>query len=76
MNNDRRKELSRLSVQIEEIKDSLESLKCEEEEYLENMPETFQDSERGERASEAINNIDSSLSALGEAISCMESARE
>nr|WP_325178714.1 hypothetical protein [uncultured Oscillibacter sp.] len=76
MNNDRRKELSRLSVQIEEIKDSLESLKCEEEEYLENMPENFQDSERGERASEAINNIDSALSALGEAISCMESARE
>ena len=76
MNNDRRKELSRLSVQIEEIKDSLESLKCEEEEYLENMPENFQDSERGERASEAINNIDSALSTLGEAISCMESARE
>ena len=76
MNNDRRKELSRLSVQIEEIKDSLESLKCEEEEYLENMPENFQDSERGERASEAINNIDSALSALGEAISCMERARE
>ena len=61
---------------LEPQKDSLESLKCEEEEYLENMPENFQDSERGERASEAINNIDSALSALGEAISCMESARE
>lgn len=54
----------------------LESLKGEEEEYLENMPESFQGSERGERASEAIDNMDSALSALDEAISCMESAQE
>lgn len=76
MNNTRRKELGRLTAQLEEVKDALENLKGEEEEYLENMPESFQGSERGERAGEAINNMDSALDALGEAISCMENAQE
>ena len=76
MNNNRRKELSALAAQLEEIKDALENLKGEEEDYLESMPESFQGSERGDRASEAIENMDSAMDSLGEAISCIESAQE
>ena len=76
MNNTRRKEPGRLAAQLEEVKDALENLKGEEEEYLENMPESIQGSERGERAGEAIDNMDTALGALDEAISCMENAQE
>lgn len=76
MNNTRRKELRLLADQIEEIKGTLEGLKEEEESYQENMPESFQGSERCERAGEAIDNMESALDALDEALSSIESAQE
>ena len=53
MNNTRRKKLSRLAEQIEEIKEALEVLKEEEESYQENMPENLQGSERYEQIGRA-----------------------
>ena len=45
MNNPRRKALSQLKEQIEEIQSVLEELLEEEQEYLDNIPENLQGSE-------------------------------
>ena len=62
--------------QIEELKGTLEDLQQEEEEYRDNMPENLWNSERYERAEEAISNIEDAVSALEEATSSIESAIE
>lgn len=61
MNNERRKTLAdlhkrldNLRGEIEAIRDELESIKDEEQEYFDNMPESFQQGERGQRAEEVI----------------------
>lgn len=54
----------------------LESVKDEEEEYMENIPENLQSSERYEKAENAVDNLDSALDSLDEAISDIESASE
>lgn len=50
MNKQRRKSLNKLIEKLEEVKSDLESLKDEEEEYRDNMPENLQGSERYEKA--------------------------
>lgn len=76
MNKLRRQELSNLASILEEAKDSLESLKEEEEEYRDNMPENFWGSERYTKAEEAISDMEDAISSLEDAISSMESAQE
>ena len=76
MNKTRRKALQSIIEQIEELKGTLEDLQQEEEEYRDNMPENLWNSERYERAEEAISNIEDAVSALEEATSSIESAIE
>ena len=61
MNKYRRKELSTLLSTLEEVKDTLETLKEEEEEYRDNMPENLWGSERYEKAEEAISNMEDAM---------------
>lgn len=75
MNKSRRKELDALREQLEEIRGSLEDLMAEEEEYRDNIPENLQGSERYENAeiacermSGAIDDIESAVSYIEEAI--------
>lgn len=76
MNNTRRKELRLLAGQIEEIKGALEDLKEEEESYQENMPEGLQGSKRYEQSIDAVDNMESAMEALDEALSSIESAQK
>lgn len=71
MNNDRRKALKTLAEQVRElsgtladIKSALEELKGEEEEYKENMPESFKDGDKGQAADAAIDAMDSAVNGL------------
>ena len=64
MNKARRKEidLARAKVAeglsaLEEAKGALESARDEEQDYLNNMPESFQNGEKGQTAQEAIDNL-------------------
>ena len=50
MNNTRRKSLQELIEKTEGLKLEIEELRTEEEEYYNNMPEAFQDGEKGDRA--------------------------
>lgn len=73
MNNKRRKEIANTIRQIESI---VSSILADEEEAFDNMPESLQDSERGDMSQEAQDNLSSAVDALEEAISYLEDARE
>lgn len=74
MNNSRRKEIRRVIGKIEEAKESISYICDEEQEYLDNMPESLQYSDRAEAASEAIYSIESALDNLDDAICSLEDA--
>lgn len=65
MNNQRRKELEKIIAriedvrsEIEEIKDAIEMVRDEEEVAYDNLPESIQDSDRGQAMQDAINALD------------------
>jgi hypothetical protein len=73
MNNQRRKDIQKLIVKLEdlealknEIQETLEGIRDEEQEYYDNMPENLQGSDRGYAAEEAANNLTEALGRLEE----------
>jgi len=73
MNNQRRKDIqeiiqkmSTLSDMVEEIKEAVEAARDEEQEYLDNMPESLQVSDRGIAAEEAIDSLGEAWDVLDE----------
>ena len=56
MNNIRRKEINKVKEKLENLLADLDGLKSEEEEAYDNMPESLQESDRGE-AIETLGNI-------------------
>lgn len=68
MNAKGRKELCSYVDQLEEIKSCLETIQEDETEKLDNMPESLQESERGDVMQAAIDNLESASSSLEEAI--------
>lgn len=83
MNNNRRKEISRIIEEVEsavstakekleELQTSIESVRDEEQEYMDNMPENLQCSERYETAEQAVENLDNAASSIEELIDAMD----
>jgi uncharacterized coiled-coil DUF342 family protein len=54
MNATRRKAIAAAAAKLREIISQIETLRDEEQEYHDNMPESFQEGERGEKAQTAI----------------------
>ena len=76
MNKIRRKTLNEIYDKLAELKDLLEEVMSEEEDYKDNMPENLQNSERYEIAENACDNMDSAISSLEEALDYIEEAAE
>lgn len=57
MNNDRRNRLNAAKEKLLVLIDYIEGIRLEEEEAFENMPESLQESERGEKMQEAVDDI-------------------
>jgi uncharacterized coiled-coil DUF342 family protein len=90
MNKDRRKALSNLCDEVRalegtlsDLKDQLDTLRDEEQEYYDNMPENMQDGDKGQLAQTAIEAMEEAINALDEmignvdtAVSGIESAQE
>lgn len=76
MNNTRRKSLQELIEKKEGLKLEIEELRTEEEEYYNNMPEAFQDGEKGDRAQTVIEYLDEAMTAAGDVIENLTSAAE
>lgn len=84
MNKDRRKELQNLISKLgeleslrDEIKEDIEAVRDEEQEYYDNMPEGLQQSDRGYAAEEAISNIEDAINTLDDLdVSSIQSSLE
>lgn len=59
MNNARRKQLQRIQDELRDIYERLDILCDEEWEAYDNMPESLQDTERGEKSQNAIDTLES-----------------
>lgn len=71
MNKDRRKAIGAIAVQldklrsmIEDLKSDAESLRDEERDYFDNMPESLQQGDRGQAAEAAADALDEAVSEL------------
>ncbi len=74
MNKKRRKEIRELINELEELKEKIEIVLEEEQDYYDNMPENLQGSERGEIAESAISELEESLDNIDNAIENLECA--
>ena len=68
MNKQRRKQLADMVEQLELLKSELEEVTEQEEEAFENMPESIQESDRGQRMQEVIEILDNAMLSIEEAI--------
>lgn len=71
MNKDRRNQIAEVAAKLsdlealrDEIKDALEAIRDEEQEYFDNMPEGLQQSDRGYAAEEAVNQLEEAVGVL------------
>jgi hypothetical protein len=73
MNKQRRKTINDLIHQMNDLRDQVEIVLNEEQEYFDNMPEFLKDGENGGTAENSIDNIQYGLDRLDEAIDSLES---
>lgn len=64
MNTPRRKAIAKIADQIEELAHALSTIADDEQEAYENLPEAFQEGERGEAMSENVDNLNEAVSDL------------
>ena len=72
MNKDRRKRLEEITERLGILRDELETLMNEEQDAFDNLPENFQNSERGECAQTKIDTISDALDDLDIATNNLE----
>lgn len=72
MNKDRRKRIQNIIDQLTDLETEIEEIQDEEQEAYDNLPESLQNGENGERMSDAIDNLDSAFCSLGDAISYLD----
>lgn len=74
MNKQRRKAVQTLAERLEELKADIEAVLDEEQECFDNMPEAFQEGERGGRAQEIIEALEEAINSMDEAMEQLEAA--
>ena len=72
MNRERRKQLRQWNKKVEVLKDELESILWDEQEYYDNIPENLQYSVRAEDSQCAIDCIENVLDVMAEVIDDVE----
>ena len=75
MNKSRRTQIDRILERIEDLLSDIDLVREEEQEAYDNMPESFQDSERGELMYDAIDNLESAYGSLEEVQDYLNSAK-
>ncbi|MEL7586653.1 MAG: hypothetical protein AAGU19_08050 [Prolixibacteraceae bacterium] len=76
MNKQRRKQLREIADKLADLNADLESLKDEEQEAYDNLPESLQDGERGQTMNEIIDTLDTAFYSLEETICSITEAIE
>lgn len=75
MNRNRRKRLTEIGVRIEDLKADIEVLMAEEQEAFDNMPESLQQSCKGEAMEAVVELLDDALSDLDTVLAGLEEAK-
>ena len=68
MNKQRRARIEEIVNQIGVLLYDLEEIRDEEQEYMDNMPENLQGSEKYEIAEEVVSNLESAIDSLNDAV--------
>lgn len=76
MNRKRREEIGDFQYRLEDFVREVEVVLAAEQEYFDNMPESFQYGAKGEAALIAIENLESAIGALGDANFALSEAAE
>ena len=76
MNKTRRAQIQRIIDEIGCLQQDIEELQDEEQDYMDNMPENLQQSDRYYTAEEAVSNLSSAVDSIADAVSYLESAME
>ena len=74
MNKARRNRIADVQTKLAELQQEIDGILAEEQEAYDNMPESFQDSERGEAMQEAIDALESAVSSCEEVDEYLTSA--
>lgn len=72
MNAKRRSEIDGIKVDLGAIKDRIESVRDDEQEYRDNMPENMQNGDKFEAADTAVNTLEEVLGQVESAIDDLE----
>ena len=75
MNRTRREKIDSLIEQLDVLKSDIESLTDDEQTAYDNLPETIQTGNRGGLMMSAIDNLESAVSSVEEAIDYLNEAR-
>lgn len=76
MNKARRKKLGKAISLVEDALDIVAAARDDEQDYIDNLPENLQQSEKGEAAQEAEDNLNSAHDSLEEARDSLENAAQ
>ena len=76
MNKDRRDRIAKIKEAHEDLRGQIEDLQSEEQEAFDNMPESLQQSDRGQASEAAADALQSAYDAADEAITALETASE
>jgi hypothetical protein len=76
MNNERRKAIAAIADQLSELRETIELIRDDEQEAYDNLPESLQYSERGERMQTAIDALTNAASELEYVTSYLSEATE
>lgn len=72
MNKARRKEIAKAIEMLEEAKGIIENCKYDEEDAYDNLPESFQDGDKGEEMQEFIDIMDEAVDNIGDVTDSLE----
>ena len=76
MNKARRNRIADVQTQLEALKQDIDAILSEEQEAFDNMPESLQESERGQAMQEAIDALESAIGSCEELDEYLTSAAE
>ena len=76
MNKARRLSIMKTINSLQILKSDVENIQSEEQDAYDNLPESLQDSERGDRMQDAIGNLDDALTLIDEAVTSLMQAAE
>jgi predicted nucleic acid-binding Zn-ribbon protein len=76
LNKIRRNEVNNLITQLEEVKEHIEQVASDEQDYMDGMPENLQESEKYTKAEEAVSYLEEAAESIEDAIERLGSAIE